>query len=70
MKKLVLAIVACLSLAACSGSLPASNTTSTGAAGSPPSRNVLHDLHSVGELKGMFNRFDGSPRLVLLLSPT
>lgn len=34
------------------------------------SRSTLRDLQSIDELREQFNRDRGSPRLVLLLSPT
>ena len=71
MRRIVPAIVVCVALAACTGS-PAPTTTSSSPTGSqsPASTNRLRDLHSVNELKAAFNQYAGSPRLVLLLSPT
>jgi hypothetical protein len=31
---------------------------------------VLHELHSVDELRALFNKEKGVPRMVLLFSPT
>ena len=71
MRRIVPAIAVCVALAACTGS-PAPTTTSSSPTGSqsPASTNRLRDLHSVNELKAAFNQYAGSPRLVLLLSPT
>ena len=71
MRRIVPAIAVCVALAACTGS-PVPTTTSSSPTGSrsPAPTNRLRDLHSVNELKAAFNQYAGSPRLVLLLSPT
>ena len=72
MRRIVPAIVVCVALSACTGSPAPTRTSSSSPTGSqsPASTNRLRDLHSVNELKAAFNQYAGSPRLVLLLSPT
>ena len=41
-----------------------------GAGGGAESQPVLTDLHRIDDLRALFNRDRGKPRLILLISPT
>ena len=61
MRAAVVALVATLAVAGCGGSATSERA---------PERQRLADLHSVFPLRAAFNEGRGSPRLVLVLSPT
>jgi predicted flap endonuclease-1-like 5' DNA nuclease len=63
--KLVLAALAVLALAACGGG----DSSSPAAEASAPADDVT-DIDGIGPIREQFNRDAGSPRLLLLFSPT
>jgi hypothetical protein len=63
----LLLIALMLGLAGCGGTSHAGGEATAGQATMNPQ---LTDLHSIGQLRSLFNRASTEPRLVVLVSPT
>jgi hypothetical protein len=72
----ILAVVAALLVAGCSGAKnagsrqPTLTSTERSTASGVPGPRQLTDLRDIGQLRSLFNTRSGEPRLIVLVSPT